>query len=102
MAFVAWPTDVLCHQGPPGVLGVGPHSPREVAAQGRPQLFPLSYQQMSAIETMTEKLESFAAMKADSGGSLQPLPHHPFNFRSPPPTLSDPILRKGKERYTCR
>lgn len=58
--------------------------------------------QMSAIETMTEKLESFAAMKADSGSSLQPLPHHPFNFRSPPPTLSDPILRKGKERYTCR
>ncbi|KFQ03837.1 PR domain zinc finger protein 16, partial [Haliaeetus albicilla] len=57
---------------------------------------------MSAIETMTEKLESFAAMKADTGTSLQPLPHHPFNFRSPPPTLSDPILRKGKERYTCR
>ncbi|EPQ12726.1 PR domain zinc finger protein 16 [Myotis brandtii] len=50
---------------------------------------------------MTEKLESFAAMKADSS-ALQPLPHHPFNFRSPPPTLSDPILRKGKERYTCR
>ena len=62
----------------------------------------LSCQQMSAIETMTEKLESFAAMKVDSGSSLQPLPHHPFNFRSPPPTLSDPILRKGKERYTCR
>uniref|UniRef100_A0A670ILR7 PR/SET domain 16 n=1 Tax=Podarcis muralis TaxID=64176 RepID=A0A670ILR7_PODMU len=59
-------------------------------------------EQMSAIETMTEKLESFAAMKADAGASLQPLPHHPFNFRSPPPTLSDPILRKGKERYTCR
>ncbi|XP_047583069.1 histone-lysine N-methyltransferase PRDM16 isoform X2 [Lutra lutra] len=62
----------------------------------------LFHPQMSAIETMTDKLESFAAMKADSGGSLQPLPHHPFNFRSPPPTLSDPILRKGKERYTCR
>ncbi|XP_037002837.2 histone-lysine N-methyltransferase PRDM16 isoform X1 [Artibeus jamaicensis] len=62
----------------------------------------LFHPQMSAIETMTEKLESFAAMKADSGGALQPLPHHPFNFRSPPPTLSDPILRKGKERYTCR
>lgn len=57
---------------------------------------------MSAIETMTDKLESFAAMKAEAGGSLQPLPHHPFNFRSPAPTLSDPILRKGKERYTCR
>ncbi|XP_048206068.1 LOW QUALITY PROTEIN: histone-lysine N-methyltransferase PRDM16 [Perognathus longimembris pacificus] len=62
----------------------------------------LFHPQMSAIETMTEKLESFAAMKADSGSSLQPLPHHAFNFRSPPPTLSDPILRKGKERYTCR
>lgn len=69
---------------------------------GAPQPLPLSCQQMSAIETMTEKLESFAAMKVDSGSSLQPLPHHPFNFRSPPPTLSDPILRKGKERYTCR
>ena len=69
---------------------------------GAPQSLPLSCQQMSAIETMTEKLESFAAMKAESGGSLQPLPPHPFNFRSPPPTLSDPILRKGKERYTCR
>ncbi|XP_054993742.1 histone-lysine N-methyltransferase PRDM16 [Sorex araneus] len=54
----------------------------------------LFHPQMSAIETMTEKL--------DSAGALQPLPHHPFNFRSPPPTLSDPILRKGKERYTCR
>uniref|UniRef100_H0VJB2 PR/SET domain 16 n=1 Tax=Cavia porcellus TaxID=10141 RepID=H0VJB2_CAVPO len=62
----------------------------------------LFHPQMSAIETMTEKLESFAAMKADSGGSLQPLAHHPFSFRSPPSTLSDPILRKGKERYTCR
>ncbi|OPJ86020.1 hypothetical protein AV530_011223 [Patagioenas fasciata monilis] len=62
----------------------------------------LFHPQMSAIETMTEKLESFAAMKADTGASLQPLPHHPFSFRSPPPTLSDPILRKGKERYTCR
>ncbi|XP_005874380.2 PREDICTED: PR domain zinc finger protein 16 [Myotis brandtii] len=69
--------------------------------RGVPQPLPFSRQQMSAIETMTEKLESFAAMKADSS-ALQPLPHHPFNFRSPPPTLSDPILRKGKERYTCR
>ncbi|XP_053755044.1 histone-lysine N-methyltransferase PRDM16 isoform X1 [Panthera pardus] len=62
----------------------------------------LFHPQMSAIETMTDKLESFAAIKAEAGSSLQPLPHHPFNFRSPPPTLSDPILRKGKERYTCR
>ncbi|XP_075461005.1 histone-lysine N-methyltransferase PRDM16 isoform X2 [Ascaphus truei] len=62
----------------------------------------LFHPQMSAIETMTEKLESFANLKADTGSSLQPLPHHPFNFRSPPTTLSDSILRKGKERYTCR
>ncbi|XP_063292881.1 histone-lysine N-methyltransferase PRDM16 isoform X2 [Pelobates fuscus] len=62
----------------------------------------LFHPQMSAIETMTEKLESFANLKADTSNSLQPLPHHPFNFRSPPPTLSDSILRKGKERYTCR
>lgn len=73
----------------------------KMGVQGSPTAS-LSCQQMSAIETMTEKLESFAAMKVDSGSSLQPLPHHPFNFRSPPPTLSDPILRKGKERYTCR
>ncbi|XP_072012420.1 histone-lysine N-methyltransferase PRDM16 isoform X3 [Engystomops pustulosus] len=62
----------------------------------------LFHPQMSAIETMTEKLESFANLKADTGSSLPSLPHHPFNFRSPPPTLSDSILRKGKERYTCR
>ncbi|CAJ0934420.1 unnamed protein product [Ranitomeya imitator] len=62
----------------------------------------LFHPQMSAIETMTEKLESFANLKADTGTSLPSLPHHPFNFRSPPPTLSDSILRKGKERYTCR
>nr|KAF6507374.1 PR/SET domain 16 [Rousettus aegyptiacus] len=78
--------------GPVGVL-------KEKYLRPSPLLFP---PQVSAIETMTEKLESFAALKADAGGSLQPLPHHPFNFRSPPPTLSDPILRKGKERYTCR
>uniref|UniRef100_A0A8C5MV56 PR/SET domain 16 n=1 Tax=Leptobrachium leishanense TaxID=445787 RepID=A0A8C5MV56_9ANUR len=62
----------------------------------------LFHPQMSAIESMTEKLESFANLKADTANSLQPLPHHPFNFRSPPPSLSDSILRKGKERYTCR
>ncbi|XP_064424000.1 histone-lysine N-methyltransferase PRDM16 [Latimeria chalumnae] len=62
----------------------------------------LFHPQMSAIETMTEKLESFRALKPDTTSVLQPLTHHPFNFRSPPPTLSDSILRKGKERYTCR
>lgn len=89
------------YPGPPRARGAGPPWSGDGAARGRPATLPLC-QQVSAIETMTEKLESFAALKADSGGSLQPLPHHPFNFRSPPPTLSDPILRKGKERYTCR
>ncbi|XP_069039755.1 histone-lysine N-methyltransferase PRDM16 isoform X5 [Lepisosteus oculatus] len=62
----------------------------------------LFHPQMSAIENMTEKLESFGALKLDSSSSLQHSSHHLFNFRSPPPSLSDAILRKGKERYTCR
>ncbi|XP_043918906.1 histone-lysine N-methyltransferase PRDM16 isoform X2 [Protopterus annectens] len=62
----------------------------------------LFHPQMSAIEHMTEKLESYGTLKPDAANSLQSLPHHPFNFRSPPPALSDSILRKGKERYTCR
>ncbi|KAJ8371204.1 hypothetical protein SKAU_G00112320 [Synaphobranchus kaupii] len=62
----------------------------------------LFHPQMSAIETMTEKLESFSALKLDTPNSLQHSSHHLFNFRSPPPSLSDAILRKGKERYTCR
>ncbi len=58
--------------------------------------------QVSAMENMTEKLESFSALKLDAPNSLQHSSHHLFNFRSPPPSLSDAILRKGKERYTCR
>ncbi|XP_028979945.2 histone-lysine N-methyltransferase PRDM16 isoform X5 [Esox lucius] len=62
-----------------------------------------SLPQMSAMETMTEKLESFGALKLDAPpNSLQHSSHPLFNFRSPPPSLSDAILRKGKERYTCR
>ncbi|TRY64786.1 hypothetical protein DNTS_004396 [Danionella cerebrum] len=57
--------------------------------------------QVSAMENMTEKLESFSALKLDAPNSLQHSSHHLFNFRSPPPSLSDAILRKGKERYTC-
>ena len=93
---------MCCHRGPPLDAWGGLTLQEKGWLRGVPLLLPCSRQQMSAIETMTEKLESFAAMKVDSGGALQPLPHHPFNFRSPPPTLSDPILRKGKERYTCR
>ncbi|XP_054612618.1 histone-lysine N-methyltransferase PRDM16 isoform X7 [Dunckerocampus dactyliophorus] len=66
-----------------------------------PQLF--HPQQMSAMENMTEKLESFGALKLDvPPTSLQHSAHPLFNFRSPPPSLSDAILRKGKERYACR
>ncbi|XP_061691054.1 histone-lysine N-methyltransferase PRDM16 isoform X12 [Syngnathoides biaculeatus] len=65
-----------------------------------PQLF---HPQMSAMENMTEKLESFGALKLDMPpNSLQHSAHPLFNFRSPPPSLSDAILRKGKERYACR
>uniref|UniRef100_A0A673AF65 Si:ch211-263k4.2 n=1 Tax=Sphaeramia orbicularis TaxID=375764 RepID=A0A673AF65_9TELE len=64
---------------------------------------PLFHPQMSAMENMTEKLESFGALKLDGPpNSLQHSAHPLFNFRSPPPSLSDAILRKGKERYACR
>uniref|UniRef100_A0A8C1YY77 Si:ch211-263k4.2 n=1 Tax=Cyprinus carpio TaxID=7962 RepID=A0A8C1YY77_CYPCA len=62
----------------------------------------LFHPQVSAMENMTEKLESFSSLKLDAPNSLQHSSHHLFNFRSPPPSLSDAILRKGKERYTCR
>uniref|UniRef100_A0A3Q3FKK0 Si:ch211-263k4.2 n=1 Tax=Labrus bergylta TaxID=56723 RepID=A0A3Q3FKK0_9LABR len=64
---------------------------------------PLFHPQMSAMENMTEKLESFGALKLDAPpNSLQHSAHPLFNFRSPPPSLSEAILRKGKERYACR
>ncbi|KAM4571009.1 histone-lysine N-methyltransferase PRDM16 isoform 10-T10 [Fundulus diaphanus] len=64
---------------------------------------PLFHPQMSAMENMTEKLESYGALKLDMPPNTLQHPTHPlFNFRSPPPSLSDAILRKGKERYACR
>jgi len=57
---------------------------------------------MSAMENMTEKLESFGALKLDVPPNSLHHAHPLFNFRSPPPSLSDAILRKGKERYSCR
>ncbi|XP_060736735.1 histone-lysine N-methyltransferase PRDM16 isoform X5 [Tachysurus vachellii] len=62
----------------------------------------LFHPQVSAMENMTEKLENFGTLKLDAPNSLQHSSHHLFNFRSPPPSLSDAILRKGKERYACR
>ncbi|XP_010630646.1 histone-lysine N-methyltransferase MECOM isoform X7 [Fukomys damarensis] len=56
---------------------------------------------MSAIENMAEKLEGFSALKPEASELLQSVPSM-FNFRAPPNTLPDNLLRKGKERYTCR
>ncbi|KAL2096026.1 hypothetical protein ACEWY4_008174 [Coilia grayii] len=56
---------------------------------------------MSAIENMAEKLESFGSLKPDAGELMRSVPSM-FDFRAPPPTLPDSLLRKGKERYTCR
>ncbi|XP_049323343.1 MDS1 and EVI1 complex locus protein EVI1-A isoform X7 [Astyanax mexicanus] len=56
---------------------------------------------MSAIENMAEKLESFGSLKSDAGDIMRSVPSM-FDFRAPPTTLPETLLRKGKERYTCR
>lgn len=56
---------------------------------------------MSAIENMAEKLESFSGLKPEASELLQSVPSM-FSFRAPPNTLPENLLRKGKERYTCR
>ncbi|XP_030071993.1 histone-lysine N-methyltransferase MECOM isoform X2 [Microcaecilia unicolor] len=56
---------------------------------------------MSAIENMAEKLESFSALKPEASELMQSVPSM-FNFRAPPNVLPETLLRKGKERYTCR
>ena len=56
---------------------------------------------MSAIENMAEKLESFSALKPEASELLQSVPSM-FSFRAPPNALPENLLRKGKERYTCR
>ncbi|XP_061861391.1 histone-lysine N-methyltransferase MECOM isoform X7 [Colius striatus] len=61
----------------------------------------LFHPQMSAIENMAEKLESFSALKPEATELIQSVPSM-FNFRAPPSALPDTLLRKGKERYTCR
>lgn len=57
--------------------------------------------QMSAIENMAEKLESFSALKPEANELIQSVPSM-FNFRAQPSALPETLLRKGKERYTCR
>ncbi|KAM6260664.1 histone-lysine N-methyltransferase MECOM isoform 7-T8 [Spheniscus humboldti] len=61
----------------------------------------LFHPQMSAIENMAEKLESFSALKPEANELIQSVPSM-FNFRAPPSVLPETLLRKGKERYTCR
>ncbi|XP_051933324.1 histone-lysine N-methyltransferase MECOM isoform X3 [Hippocampus zosterae] len=56
---------------------------------------------MSAIENMAEKLETFGSLKPDSSDLLRSVPSM-FDFRAPPSALPETLLRKGKERYTCR
>ncbi|KAM9813191.1 MDS1 and EVI1 complex locus protein EVI1-A isoform 6-T6 [Syngnathus typhle] len=56
---------------------------------------------MSAIENMAEKLETLGSLKPESGDLLRSVPSM-FDFRAPPSTLPETLLRKGKERYTCR
>jgi hypothetical protein len=56
---------------------------------------------MSAIENMAEKLETFGSLKPESGDMLRSMPSM-FDFRAPPSAIPESLLRKGKERYTCR
>ncbi|TRY89674.1 hypothetical protein DNTS_011614 [Danionella cerebrum] len=61
----------------------------------------LFHPQMSAIENMAEKLESFGSLKPDGSDLIRSVPSM-FDFRAPPSALPETLLRKGKERYTCR
>ncbi|XP_046718676.1 MDS1 and EVI1 complex locus protein EVI1-A isoform X5 [Silurus meridionalis] len=56
---------------------------------------------MSAIENMAEKLEAFGPLKSDASDIMRSVPSM-FDFRAPATTLPETLLRKGKERYTCR
>ncbi|XP_066565788.1 MDS1 and EVI1 complex locus protein EVI1 isoform X4 [Amia ocellicauda] len=56
---------------------------------------------MTAIENMAEKLETFNSLKPEASDLIRSVPSM-FDFRAPPNTLPENLLRKGKERYTCR
>ncbi|RXM94859.1 MDS1 and EVI1 complex locus protein EVI1 [Acipenser ruthenus] len=56
---------------------------------------------MSAIENMAEKLESYNSLKPETSDLIRSVPSM-FDFRAPPNALPENLLRKGKERYTCR
>ncbi|MGH0126719.1 UNVERIFIED_CONTAM: hypothetical protein FKN15_062888, partial [Acipenser sinensis] len=61
----------------------------------------LFHPQMSAIENMAEKLESYNSLKPEASDLIRSVPSM-FDFRAPPNALPENLLRKGKERYTCR
>ncbi|CAB1347762.1 unnamed protein product [Coregonus sp. 'balchen'] len=50
---------------------------------------------------MAEKLETFGSLNPESGDLMRSVPSM-FDFRAPPTALPETLLRKGKERYTCR
>ncbi|XP_039615536.1 histone-lysine N-methyltransferase MECOM isoform X4 [Polypterus senegalus] len=56
---------------------------------------------MSAIENMAEKLDSFNSLKTEANDLIRSVPSM-FDFRAPPNNMPENLLRKGKERYTCR
>nr|XP_015217224.1 PREDICTED: MDS1 and EVI1 complex locus protein EVI1 isoform X3 [Lepisosteus oculatus] len=56
---------------------------------------------MSAIENMAEKLETYNSLKPEASDLIRSVPSM-FDFRAPPNALPESLLRKGKERYTCR
>lgn len=71
------------------------------SSKAKPSPSCLLYLQMSAIENMAEKLETFGSLKPESGDLLRSVPSM-FDFRAPPSALPETLLRKGKERYSCR
>ncbi|KAJ8280548.1 hypothetical protein GJAV_G00056130 [Gymnothorax javanicus] len=61
----------------------------------------LFHPQMSAIENMAERLGTFTSLRPEAGDLIRSVPGM-FDFRAPPNSLPETLLRKGKERYTCR
>lgn len=56
--------------------------------------------QLSAVGNMADKLETFGSLNVP-GERLHSVPSV-FDFRVPTSSLSESLLRKGKERYACR
>uniref|UniRef100_A0A674NSE8 MDS1 and EVI1 complex locus n=2 Tax=Takifugu rubripes TaxID=31033 RepID=A0A674NSE8_TAKRU len=60
----------------------------------------LFHPQLSAVGNMADKLETFGSLNVP-GDRLHSVPSV-FDFRVPTSSLSESLLRKGKERYACR